>query len=89
MAIGAADVYFVALLRRRFPTTAVAYLYSAWYFCELGTLLVAPVVAGWLYDLTGHYDRALALLAGSAAIALLLGLVVVGRSSRQAASAAP
>ena len=31
---------FVALLRRRFPKVSVAYTYSAWYFCEILTLLL-------------------------------------------------
>src|ERR1700678_1567034 len=36
--IGGSDLYFVALLRRRFPAVSLAYSYSAWYFCEILTL---------------------------------------------------
>ncbi len=62
--IGGGDLYFVALLRQRFPTVSLAYSYSAWYFCEILTLLLAGP-AGRVFDLTGNYDRTLALLAGS------------------------
>jgi predicted MFS family arabinose efflux permease len=75
--IGGSDVYFVALLRRRFPTVSVAYSYSAWYFCEILTLLLAGPAAGRIFDLTGNYDRTLALLAGSALLALILSLVIL------------
>lgn len=72
LTIGGSDLYFVALLRERFPAVSVAYSYSAWYFCEILTLLVAGPLAGRIFDLTGTYDRTLALLATSATIALLL-----------------
>ena len=72
--IGGSDIYFVALLRRRFPTVSVAYSYSAWYFCEILTLLLAGPAAGRVFDLTGNYDVTLALLAGSAVLAGVLSL---------------
>jgi MFS family permease len=72
--IGGSDIYFVALLRRRFPTVSVAYSYSAWYFCEILTLLLAGPAAGRVFDLTGNYDVTLALLAGSAVLAGALSL---------------
>jgi predicted MFS family arabinose efflux permease len=67
--IGGSDLYFVALLRRRFPTVSIAYSYSAWYFCEILTLLLAGPAGGRIFDLTGNYDVTLALLAGSAVLA--------------------
>jgi MFS family permease len=75
--IGGSDLYFVALLRRRFPTVSVAYSYSAWYFCEILTLLLAGPAAGRVFDLTGNYDATLALLAGSAVLAGVLSLFVL------------
>jgi MFS family permease len=72
--IGGSDIYFVALMRYRFPSVSVAYSYSAWYFCEILTLLLAGPAAGRVFDLTGNYDRTLALLAGSAVLALALSL---------------
>jgi MFS family permease len=77
--IGGGDLYFVALLRRRFPAVSLAYSYSAWYFCEILTLLLAGPAAGRIFDLTGNYDRTLALLAGSALLALVLSLVILRR----------
>lgn len=70
--IGGGDLYFVALLRSRFPAVSLAYSYSAWYFCEILTLSLSGPAAGRVFDLTGNYDRTLALLAGSALIALVL-----------------
>lgn len=81
--IGGSDVYFVALLRRRFPTVSVAYSYSAWYFCEILTLLLAGPAAGRIFDLTGNYDLTLGLLAGSAVLALVLSLFVLRPASRE------
>jgi MFS family permease len=75
--IGGSDLYFVALMRRRFPAVSVAYSYSAWYFCEILTLLVAGPAAGRVFDLTGNYDTTLALLAGSAVLAGVLSLFVL------------
>lgn len=75
--IGGGDLYFVALLSRRFPHVSVAYSYSAWYFCEILSLLLAGPAAGRLYDLTGNYDRTLALLAASAGVALALSLFIL------------
>ena len=77
--IGGSDLYFVALLRERFPTVSVAFSYSAWYFCEIITLLVAGPIAGRVFDMTGNYDRTMALLAASAAIALILVTFVIPR----------
>ena len=74
--IGGGDLYFVALLRRRFPHVSVAYSYSAWYFCEILTLLLAGPAAGRIFDLTGNYNVTLALLAGSAGLALLLSIAI-------------
>ena len=72
--IGGSDLYFVAFLRHRFPHVSVAYSYSAWYFCQILTLLLAGPAAGLVFDLTGNYDQTLGLLAGSAALALALAL---------------
>jgi MFS family permease len=74
--IGGGDVYFVAVLRRRFANVSVAFSYSAWYFCQILTLLVAGPAAGKVFDLTGNYTVTLSLLAASAVIACGLSLFV-------------
>jgi MFS family permease len=74
--IGGSDVYFVAVLRRRFAAISVAHSYSAWYFCEILTLLLAGPAAGHIFDLTGNYAATLAMLAGSAALAFLCSYFV-------------
>jgi MFS family permease len=81
--IGGGDLYFVAALRRRFKKVSMAYIYSAWYFFELSTLLLAPVAAGRVFDLTGNYNRTLALLAGSAVVALVLSVFAMRQSARE------
>jgi MFS family permease len=83
--IGGSDLYFVALLRRRFPAVSIAYSYSAWYFCEILTLLLAGPAAGRIFDLTGNYDVTLALLAGSAVLAGVLSLFLWRGAARQLA----
>jgi cyanate permease len=69
--VGGSDLYFVALLRRQFPEVSVAFSYSAWYFCEILTLLVGGPVAGRIYDLSGNYAATLTILVGTAVLALL------------------
>jgi hypothetical protein len=66
-----ADVYFVATLRRLFPSISTAHSYSAWYFCEILTLLLAGPVAGKVFDITGGYGRCVEFLAVSAVLALV------------------
>jgi MFS family permease len=74
--VGGGDLYFVALLRRQFPAVSVAFSYSAWYFCEILTLLVGGPIAGRVYDLTGAYATTLTILVGSAVLALLASFAV-------------
>ena len=75
--IGGCDIFFVAVIRRRFPAVSIAYGYSAWYFSQILTLLIAGPAAGRMFDLSGSYDRTLTLLAASAVLALLLSLLVM------------
>jgi cyanate permease len=73
--IGGSDLFFVALLRKRFPTVSVDFVYSSWYCIELGSLFVGPILAGWVFDLTGDYRRTLALLVACAIAATVLSIV--------------
>jgi MFS family permease len=86
--VGGSDLYFVALLRLRFPSVSVAFSYSAWYFCQILTLLVGGPAAGRVYDLTGDYATTLALLVGSATLALLASFVMVRPSASEATASA-
>ena len=90
IAIGASDLYFVALLRRRFGAVSVAYIYSAWYFCELFTLFAAPIVIGHVFDITDSDDFTVGLLVASATGAMVLGILpMYGSGARQGAPSAP
>ncbi len=73
--VGGSDIFFVAMLRRRFPHIGVDFVYSTWYCVQLMTLTAAPFAAGWVYDLTGDYKQTLALLVGCAALAAVLSLL--------------
>jgi len=80
--IGGSDIFFVKLMRARFPHVNVDHAYSVWYCIELGTLWLSGIAAGWVFDLTGNYGRTLALLVGSAAVAGVLSTFAVrGRGS--------
>ena len=79
--IGGSDIFFVKLMRSRFPHVNVDHAYSVWYCIELGTLWLSGIAAGWVFDLTGNYARTLALLVGSAVVAAVLSTVAI-RSHR-------
>jgi MFS family permease len=84
--VGGGDLYFVALLRLRFPQVSLAFSYSAWYFCEILTLLLGGPIAGRMYDVTGNYARTLLLLVATAGAALVCSLIVVRPNVRASAS---
>ncbi len=75
--IGGSDVFFVAFVRDRFPHVGIGFQYSTWYFVELGTLLVAPVIAGHIYDVVGNYRTTLAALLVCAIAALALSSIAL------------
>jgi MFS family permease len=80
--IGGSDIFFVKLMRERFPHVNVDHTYSVWYCIELVTLGLSGVAAGWVYDLTGNYGRTLALLVGSAVVAALLSTLAARSRGR-------
>jgi MFS family permease len=72
VAVGGADVSWVALMRQHFPNTSVAQSFSAWYFVQIITLALAPIAVGYVYDKTGSYDRTIFALAGSCVLSIVL-----------------
>ena len=79
--IGGSDIFFVKLMRERFPHVNIDHAYSVWYCIELGTLWLSGIAAGWVFDRTGDYARTLALLVASAVVAAVLSTLAV-RSRR-------
>jgi sugar phosphate permease len=79
--IGGSDIFFVKLMRTRFPHVNVDHAYSVWYCVELGTLWLSGIAAGWVFDLTGNYGRTLVVLVASAVVAAVLTTLAV-RSRR-------
>ena len=75
--IGGSDIFFVKLMRERFPHVNIDHAYSVWYCIELGTLWFAGIAAGWVFDLTGNYARTLTLLVASAIVAAALSALAV------------
>lgn len=81
--IGGSDIFFVKLIRARFPKIDVDHLYSCWYFAQLVTLFLSGFVAGWVFDFTGNYRRTLALLVLSAVAASVLSALSVRARNRE------
>ncbi|MBS0393010.1 MAG: MFS transporter [Proteobacteria bacterium] len=80
--IGGSDIFFVKLMRERFPHVNIDHAYSVWYCTELGTLWLSGIVAGWIYDTTGNYARTLVVLSASAGVATVLTMAALRHRSR-------
>jgi len=74
LAIGAGNVFWTMVLKRRLGDSAFDYNYSIWYFFVVATLLTAPVIAGFLYDATGTYTAALTFLLAAALAGGIIGV---------------
>jgi MFS family permease len=76
LAIGGTDVFWVTTLKREMPPELFQRAWGIWYFLELAFIVVAPIGAGRLYDLTGNFTAALtaelAVLAVSLPVCLLI-----------------
>jgi MFS family permease len=83
MAIGGCDVFWTTLLKERIGEAAFAYGYGVWYFFVVTTLLLAPIVAGSLYDASGSYTVALLVLAAAAIATGFIGLVASPRAPQR------
>jgi len=75
LSIGAANVFWTTVLKRRLGDAAFDYNYSIWYFFVVATLLTAPVLAGFLYDATGTYTWALTVLLATALAGGIIGVL--------------
>lgn len=75
LAVGGFDTSIIARLPRVFGPRAFPYVFGVWYFFFLAILLVGPMIAGHLFDLTGSYvNAALAVLVALAASGVILAL---------------
>lgn len=74
-AVGGCDIFWTALLRNRIGDAVFAYGYGVWYFFVVITLLLSPVGAGHLYDLSGSYTSAVAILLAAAVAAGVIGVI--------------
>jgi MFS family permease len=87
-AIGGCDIFWTTLLKYRVGERTLAYGYGVWYFFVVITLLIAPVVAGHLYDLSGSYTTAVLVLLGAAIAAGVIGFLASPRADEAQAGAA-
>jgi MFS family permease len=78
-AIGGCDIFWTTLLKYRVGEQTFSYGYGVWYFFVVITLLIAPVVAGHLYDLSGSYTTAVLVLLAAALAAGVIGFVAAPR----------
>jgi MFS family permease len=85
-AIGGCDIFWTTLLRHRVGDAAFSYGYGVWYFFVVITLLVSPVVAGHLYDLSGSYFTAVLMLLAAAVAAGVIGYIASPRNARPLAA---
>jgi MFS transporter, OFA family, oxalate/formate antiporter len=83
-AIGGCDIFWTTLLKQRIGEARLSYAYGVWYFFVVITLLIAPVVSGYLYDLSGSYTTAVLVLLGAAIAAGIIGFVASPSQSRAA-----
>lgn len=81
-AIGGCDIFWTTLLKHRVGETTFSYGYGVWYFFVVITLLIAPVVAGHLYDLSGSYTTAVLVLLAAAVAAGVIGFAASPRATR-------
>jgi cyanate permease len=68
-------------LKRRLGEEIFGYTYGVWYFFVVVTLLIGPIVAGFLYDATGNYSLALVFLLMASLVAGVLALIVASGKS--------
>jgi MFS family permease len=78
-AIGGCDIFWTTLLKYRVGERTLAYGYGVWYFFVVITLLIAPIVAGHLYDLSGSYTTAVLVLLAAALAAGVIGFLASPR----------
>lgn len=88
-AIGGCDIFWTTLLKYRVGERTLAYGYGVWYFFVVITLLIAPVVAGHLYDLSGSYTTAVLVLLGAAIAAGVIGFLASPPAADQQIAALP
>ncbi len=73
---GGGPIIEAMLLTRMFGLAHFATLLGAMFVIEEAGLVVSPVVAGWIFDVTGSYDLALVMFVGSFGLAALLFAIV-------------
>lgn len=81
-AIGGCDIFWTTLLKQRIGEATFSYGYGVWYFFVVITLLIAPVVSGHLYDLSGSYTTAVLVLLAAAVAAGAIGFAASPRRVR-------
>jgi MFS family permease len=83
LGIGGAEVYWVTLLKRRIAAASFQRAWGVYYFLELTFIVIGPICAGLLYDLSGNYVTALVTEAVILAIPIALSLALARSGSEK------
>jgi MFS family permease len=83
LGIGGAEVFWITLLKRRVPGASFQRAWGVYYFLELAFIVIGPVCAGLLYDLSGNYVTALATEVVILAIPLCMSLALARSGSEK------
>ncbi len=78
--IGGSDVTWATLVKSCFGAKNYSYIYGIWYFCVLGTLMLGPIITGFIYDISNSYEIAFSLIL----CGLLIGVFQIKSVSRLA-----
>lgn len=55
LAFGSTDIFWATVLKRRFGDRQFPQLLGVWYFIALAASVLGPVLAGWVFDVSGTY----------------------------------
>lgn len=82
LAVGGSEPFWITLIRRRVPFHLFQQAWGVAYFLELAFIVIAPFMAGLLYDVFGNYERALRLELTLIIVPLCTALIVWLQPSR-------
>jgi MFS family permease len=77
LGVGCGDIFWITLLKRRIPPHLFTSAWGIWYFQGLAFLIVAPAIAGAIFDVTRSYLWMLSLEASILLISFLVTFTTV------------
>lgn len=80
LAIGWTDPFWITVLKRKMPAGQFPRALGIWYFLSMVNIIVAPIGAGRLYDVTGSFAAALAVEFAFVLVAVPVTLILARRA---------